>query len=459
MKTINIFGTLLLATTAGIVFTACSNQDDLTGTQPSAPASVGFTASVNNNLTRAGLAGEMDNTALESGFGVFAFYSDNVLYGQDLHPNFMYNEKVYKAGGDWTYDVLKYWPNEYGTEASNGDSDRLTFFAYAPWVDVLPINGLLATTETNTTTGITRLSRSIDKGDPVVHFVASMDPAQTVDLCWGVVPTDDGYTFKGADDNNEVVVPGTPWLNVYKPAADAKVKFDFKHALTALNVQIDANVDGSASTSVDANTRIYVRSVSFEGFALQGTLNLNNSAASAPLWLNYAGNAALPVSAVTVFDQRRNGREAAAADTNEQPGGLNPVLVQSDLNTQVGVSSSSVNLFNGATAADPVYVIPNGAALKVTIAYDVETVDPKLVGDYLSDGITNGSVVKNSITKSLSAVTLEAGKKYTLQLHLGLTSVKFDASVTDWDDTIAPETLVVDGTTTVDPGVSPARRI
>jgi hypothetical protein len=67
----------------------------------------------------------------------------------------------------------------------------------------------------------------------------------------------------------------------------------------------------------------------------------------------------------------------------------------------------------------------------------VETKDDKL-STMLSDGTTHGTTVENVITKAIqigtSDVSLEAGKKYTIALHIGLTSVKFDASVSTWAD-------------------------
>jgi hypothetical protein len=71
--------------------------------------------------------------------------------------------------------------------------------------------------------------------------------------------------------------------------------------------------------------------------------------------------------------------------------------------------------------------------MKVTIVYDVETYDPNLAV-YLSDGETSGSTVENVIYKTIDSFgTIEAGKKYTLNLHLGMRSVDFEASVSDWD--------------------------
>ena len=67
--------------------------------------------------------------------------------------------------------------------------------------------------------------------------------------------------------------------------------------------------------------------------------------------------------------------------------------------------------------------------IKVQISYRVITKDEKLDG--------NISNVSNVITKSTDIV-LKNGKSYNLKLILGLTSVKLDATVADWqvaDDT------------------------
>lgn len=69
-------------------------------------------------------------------------------------------------------------------------------------------------------------------------------------------------------------------------------------------------------------------------------------------------------------------------------------------------------------------VIPTGETpIKVKINYAVVTKDEKLTG--------NVSNVDNEITKQIS-VNLESGKSYNLKLILGLTSVKLDATVADW---------------------------
>ena len=84
--------------------------------------------------------------------------------------------------------------------------------------------------------------------------------------------------------------------------------------------------------------------------------------------------------------------------------------------------------------AQPRYfmVIPTGnTPIKVKITYAVVTYDNKLTG-YVSN-------VENDITKTVT-VKLENCKSYNLKLILGLTSVKLDATVADWQ--VADETEV-----------------
>ena len=69
-------------------------------------------------------------------------------------------------------------------------------------------------------------------------------------------------------------------------------------------------------------------------------------------------------------------------------------------------------------------VIPTGATdIKVKIKYAVVTKDEKLTGKV--------SNIENYVTKKVS-VDLKSGKSYNLKLILGMTSVKLDATVADW---------------------------
>lgn len=439
MKKIRLFiaATLALLTSCNVNIDYVDNnkakQDTL---------AIGFSVYVNRGVaTKAGEAGVLTTDVLQGagvGFGVFSYYGNGALYNESSKPDFMYNERVTynNSYGKWDYHPIKYWPNEYGAEASSEAADRLSFFAYAPYVEVTPSTGVVTATGDEATTGIIGLSRNIAAGDPMVMYSSSLTPGKSVDLCWGVAKEE--FT-SSVDGNNNHVAAGSPYIDVIKPKTGDRLTFDFNHALAQLNVQIDADIDveSHAASSLDAGTHIYVRSVTFSGFTLRGSLNLNSNKAKGPAWYDISGTGRLNRDPVVVYDGRTDDLEAVAVDVNEVPAALNPIIIQTG--SSAGVTNTAVNLFNSTEAAAPVMVIPTtGVPMKVTIVYDIETADPSLPG-YLSDGTTHGISIENTITKMVQTdsgnMMLEAGKKYVIGLHLGITSVKFDATVADWDNT------------------------
>jgi hypothetical protein len=207
-------------------------------------------------------------------------------------------------------------------------------------------------------------------------------------------------------------------------------------------VNIDAFVDGlNANNPLADKTKIYVRQISFTGFALKGALNLNNTDPNKALWLDYNGAADIESgAAVTIFDGRKDGKEgtAGADASNEKARGLNPDIISNfnDVlgrgNTTEGVTNVTKPLF---ASGSPAMVIPTGEDMEVEIIYDVETEDENLSTN-LSDGKTKGSSIENRIMKTVSfgSEGMQNGKHYTLNLHLGMNSVKFDAAVSPWEE-------------------------
>ena len=442
----------MAALAAGMLTTACNSSDDLTAvSNPQTPevsqgVPVGFAAYTDRGTTRSGVAGDLTLSALKAtagdratyedggGFGVFAYYTDLKKYDQTYVPNFMYNQLVKWETDKWTYSPVMYWPNESGADAQSDDEDKVSFFAYAPYV----YHTSAASGSVNDATyGITGFSRNTSAGDPIVKYIASFNASETVDLCWGVCNSTSWQKFQGA--GTQTMTAGLPWLDVEHPQlVDQNLTFTFKHALAQLAVTIDADPDIAAhngSTALANDTKIYVRSISFTGIAMKGALNLNNPQVNTARWLDYSGTTDLPYGeSVTVKDGRRDGREGAtgAEATNELPQGLNPVIVQDAGSSTAGVTAVPVDLFAGST----VFMIPTGEAMTVTIVYDVETPNDDLT-TYISDGTTHGSSIENRISKTItwgSGTGLQSGKKYNLALHLGMNSVKFDAVVDDWDD-------------------------
>ena len=445
----------ILFAAAVALFAACTS-DDFSGLAETTPVNPdGYAVSFDayaGRTTRAGQKGVLSTPALQKsqaeggGFGVFAYYTDLKKYDQTYMPNFMYNQGVFYNGSQWEYSPVLYWPNEYGSTAQSDDEDKVSFFAYAPYVETESVAA--GSVKGDASYGITGFSRNTKVGDPQVRYIASFDPAKSVDLCWGVC---DDESWKRIEGGSQTFTPGLPWIDVEHPeATNQRMKFNFKHALAQLNVQIDAVVDDDAS--LNSATKIWVRSISFTGIATHGSLNLNNLKADEALWLDYSGTTDLPYGeSVTVKDGRRDGREGAngAEANNELPQGLNPQLVQMYGASNDGVTTTAQNLFGtDAALTAPVYVIPTGEAMTVTIVYDIETESANLPG-YVSDGTTHGVSIENRITKTIdfgtSAAGLQNGKKYTVSLHLGMNSVKFDAAVDEWVEvwnggSVAPET-------------------
>ena len=259
---------------------------------------VGFNVYVNRGvMSKAGYQGDLTTATLTNvagGFGVFAYYGDGVLYNETSKPDFMYNQQVtynstYRV---WEYKPLKYWPNEYGDAAGSQSADRLTFFAYAPYVPVTPSTGIVTATGDDAETGILGLSRNISPGDPMVMYGSTFTPGTGVDLCWGVALED---FFSSVDGNNNHVNKGEPFIDVVKPKTGDHLKFEFNHALTQLNITVDAAVDvetAGANDTLAAGSKIYVRSVTFTGLTTRGSLNLNSKAGK-PAWFDIAGTGRL----------------------------------------------------------------------------------------------------------------------------------------------------------------------
>lgn len=445
---------------AAAMFAACSSNDKLDtgqdpGQVPIEEGSVGFDAYINRPVTRAGAVGEMNLAALQtSGFGVFGYYTDNNDYDQQRIPDFMYNQKVEYIAGAWGYEPVKYWPNEYGASAISDDNDKLSFFAYAPYVEVVPSSGKLTAASEDAKWGIAGLSRNSASGDPLVKYIVSFDQDKSVDLMWGVC---DDTAWSIVDTGSKQMInegeKGKPWLNVCRPqTVDQRMRFTFKHALAQLSVNVDAFVDGySNENALNPNSRIFIRQISFTGFALKGALNLNNSEqANKAYWLDYNGSADLESGeSVIIYDGRKDGKEGASGSvaSNEKTLGINPQFVQdAEWNSgdmTAGVTNVPASLFRNydtvndkyVAATAPLMVIPTGEDIEVEIVYDVETPDDNLA-TYVSDKKQFGSSIENRIRKPISfgGENFENGKHYTLNLHLGMNSVKFDAMVSDWEE-------------------------
>ncbi len=399
---------LFFAATA-MLFAACtSDEANAPEVAQNAPQAVAFDT-YTSSATRAGTAGVMTTTTLQTtGFGVFA--QQGASYTASTGANFMYNQAVTIENSAWTYTPLKYWPNETATDnngATSTDTEGLSFFAYAPYVSAA-----------SGSTGITGMSTNGATTDPTITYTVATKPSESVDLLWGVAPTG-GLTYTNVANTTTSVSEGMPLIGLLKPAKEQKIKFLFKHALARLGMTVVAAVDQiPAGGTLGTGTKIYVNSVKITDAATtatipsSATLNLKNSSAGVALWTN-------PVT-TSAFTCTIN----ASNELNEDLQG------STSAQTKAGVTTSET-----AVLADGKYLmlIPTpgtDATLEVEIDYTVITNDGNLSAGWAE----TQNVIKKTVTlTSGTGVGFTNNKAYNLKLILGMTSVKLDAEVAEWE--------------------------
>ena len=376
----------------------------------------------------------------KGGFGVFAYYTDNTNYSVSAKPNFMYNQQVtgtpsgggYPQTVSWSYAPIKYWPNEYGASAASTGTDRLSFFAYAPYTTVDPNDGTPTGAEGVGTSGITALTHNDISGDPKVSYKVATNPAESVDLMYGVSAaaiTDGPFGTGGS-----AIAAGDPLIDITKQAVSGKVNFDFKHALSRLNFTIQGAFDDDTTPTaadVDANTKITVKSVVINGanFYSNGVLDLNGGT-----W-DISGATTTSTNMTITTYLNPDIVDLGADDTHVQADSDGSDALDDSLfganNTVTGVTKAEKTLTTNAT--DYYMIIPVSTTISgVTITYFVNTKDTNLNAGY--------SRVKNVITKTFGTpISVAAGKAYKFKLNVGMTTVKIDASVSPWDTTAGTE--------------------
>lgn len=416
----------------------------------------------------------------------------------------------------WEYSPIKYWPNEVGNGAvddqendkgndpattTNANGGNLSFFAYAPYVNA-----------TSDTYGITKLSANNDNGDPIVSYAINPEGKDVVDLLWGtmgntssnVLSADNaGVAYNAGGTNYEKsILPhttGTSTTDGYRLNADltkqktnGKVDFAFKHALAKVGgsetysvvndgsgnsvthgLMIDLLIDDQkgaekGGTKADA-TKVTVVDVRIAARSLVADAS-NNTPASTTTYkrtyqkgiaageLNLATGywkltsettidvteAATTYHNITSPASNSTLTAASAATLNTdiaEPASWNPTWTS---NTMKGVETKAKNVYQ-SEAAPLVFIPGTYPELTIVIDYIVRTEDSKLADGY--------SYVRQAIAKRVTFTNpVELNKQYNLLMHLGLTTVKFDATVSDWE--VNGDT---NGDGIINPGPDPAK--
>lgn len=388
---------LFFAATVTMLFAACTNED-LVAPQTGAETTledgaVGFDVYLPGATaqTRAGRAGVMTTGVLQqTGFGIYGYQTDNVGYSAGMVPGYMWNQQVNfnKGAAGWYYAPLKYWPNETKNDSqitptqaagmpdqdSKSSLDRLTFFAYAPWVKATndaekaaaaPINTNL---EAGAAVGITQITNNagvhkdihaalID--NPAIKYVTATDPDYSVDLLWGVAPAG-GLSYQNVSGGTTTVDEGMPLIDLVKPAVNTNIKFQFQHALARLGVKVVLAADQVApGGKFDyGNTKVTIEKIEVKGnFGTAGYLDLNNKTTGKNV-------------ANWIAKNKADGSAPAALNpvlTIDKTHGLAPHLVyDADKNPASGTKSQQV--VTGVT-------LNQADAIKVRSLYDAEYAD------------------------------------------------------------------------------------
>lgn len=375
--------------------------------------------------------------------------------------------------------------------ATNGN---VSFFAYAPYVnlttggvtstnDITGVNNTSdkaidgALTNINNTsgaTGIVAITNNEYQGHPYLRYKMK-NPGifdENVDLLWGTSGTN-GAKAAGGAQAGTLLTGGKATVNVNlnKMTKSGKVDFLFKHALagvggsgvgtdplkskTGLSIVVDtddptsafqtweaAYGDDNVATKGNVATKVTVESIEITNdLDFDGTYETEEKAQVVTDGvLNLAtGEWKLGTEKAdgTYFKQVINGNGTGDDLTGVTYAQLNSKIANPASITvgtwfshvenegdNPGVNHNQLSVYNGEVQPF-VYIPGTTPSLAIKIKYHVYTKDPSL-----KDGYTH--VVQTVAKKLTFANALELNKKYGIKIILGLTSVKFTATVDNW---------------------------
>ena len=406
---------MIFAAVAAVVLSSCAKVDNY---KVSAPEAISFGVYAGNSVNTKAVSGTDFGTvttaslkaAASNGFGVFAYYTDTNDYDQTndatkVKANFMYNQQVTYSTGAWSYNPVKYWPNEHGASAVSTDTDKLTFLAYAPFVannDIANDKGVSITDKTGSAAadeGIIAMTANNVAADATLTFKVPASSEEQIDLLYGVMKAT--YTdVEGAT----IGVANKPLENLTKQKTDGKVEILFKHSLAKIAIDIKEVVDAvDPTTNVNPasdGTKVVVKSLKLKGtdIGTQGELNLYTAAWNVTTTAAEFTVAPLP-AAISVDAAPTAYPSIAGVDEDGLDKTIDIMLIPATTSKISGVE----------------------------IVYYVCTEDSQLDG-----GV---SVVEDKISKDFTTpLAIAMGKQYNLNVLLGLTSVDLTATVEDWTD-------------------------
>lgn len=433
---VRLLGALLL------LLAACTSDDAITEpTSTDKDAIVLGVKEVVSPVTRAQIPGIMNFTQLTTtGFGVYGYegadaYNESSsvfnLFAPNtkvtFDPNGTAPTTIIDHPGSWEYaGALKEWNKNM----------KYSFFAYAPWMSA-------GEGAAGTVAGINTISTGA--GDPKITYTVATNPAESVDLLWGV-----------RTDTQEK--SGLAWIDVTKGATTSAVLFTFYHALCAIGLHAQVMVDQANDTDNlgdlsqlgtigDANgCKVTLKSITITPagtttpatspvlFTKSAQLNLNNTTKHQPLWESPSGTIAnLVLNSATTIDAKL--LDPHPDHENDATG--YEVMTSASYDTEVpGITESA----NSQTVIknDKLFMLIPQAAQDYTIAIEYFLTYKTETG-YHREAKSGTATIKN--------LELAAGVKYYLNLVFGLTTFKLSVDATDWQGQNINTTVVIENGT------------
>lgn len=369
---------------AAITMTGCSNDEINVPQQSQGNNAIEFSTYIGRNAQGSRSTETNTDSIKKSGFGVLAYYTEQKNFGNNNKPNFMWNQKVTYSNSAWSYTPVKYWPTKVG--------DKVSFFAYAPYVEGGDANGIV-------------LSKNNATGAPTATITLPDDPAKTIDFVAAVQMNDSA-------------------------TANKNVSFTLLHEMTRVNVQ--AKLDKSVYNTSDPKhkTFVVIKNVTFNNkgqFYKSGTYTFSTDNKKRGKWTttDKATAYSLDLNKVMKKDTIKvTGAKDKSGSGDYQKGEAGIKLVNTD---PIPLFKDDQYLF-----LIPVANLTDGKAT-ATIEYDIVTEDSELAVGY---SCTNA--IK---TVKLPAGTLQQGKSYNYTFIINLDEIVLDATVEQWDET-APDSNI-----------------
>lgn len=414
------------------------------------PVPVVFDASFGEQATTR--TDPVDLYPVENSFSVFAYYTENGPFNPSTStPNFMYNQKVEHPDSKWVYTPLKYWPNDYNLGAVDNQTppatgtknDKLSFFAYAPHVELEKENGSFVTYEgdanafkTTNSSGVVAISKNSYVGNPYL-------------------------IYSQGEGVNDLLF--SKELDRIKQDISGKVNFGFTYALARFNILVTGIYDEvtASNNNINSNNKntedaaqygadnyIKVESISIKlSYYDEGSSSYKPSLKKARLYLS-----ADPSDGSTWWAPIAGSEQAEVGVSSDNiAGNLRWLGDETSDNISYGVGryyitdtedpkyannnkpipadeDESYRYQCLTSEGDYVYFIPyDKTQLKFTIKYHVFTKDGRMFNglSHVVNEVTSKDVVgERDSEEDIRFSDVEPGKTYTIKMALGLTTVK-----------------------------------